>query len=117
MWVFPVARLCMAQNARYADTMLGKWIAQSTLKLDSRPFEACARSRQWIPDAVCGELMALESESDLARANLERLGAAHAKELDVLKVAVPYVMGAADATGSGKPLPQCPPPGAGSGIN
>jgi len=108
MWVFPVARLCVAQDARYADSFLGQWISRSRLKLASDQFEQCARSKQWIPDAVCAELMSLQSEQDLSRSNLERLGAKYSAQLKILEVAAPYVMAASEADSAGTTLPPCP---------
>ena len=108
MWVLPVARLCVAQEPRFATTFLGQWIAQSRLRLDSREFEQCAVSRQWIPAHICTELMSLETEKALSRSNLERLGARYSPELKILEVAAPYVMDAAGAHDAGKALPPCP---------
>lgn len=108
MWIFPVARLCVAQDSRYADSILGKLVMQSRLKLDTEQFNQCARSKQWVPDTVCTELMSLNLEKDLSRSNLERLGEKYAPQLSILNVAAPYVMDAAEAHGSGKSMPQCP---------
>lgn len=108
MWVLPVARLCVAQEARYAESFLGQWILQSRLKLPSEEFEQCAQSKHWIPDSVCAELMSLSSEKDLSRSNLERLGSKYSTQLKILEVAAPYAMDSADADAAGKKLPQCP---------
>jgi hypothetical protein len=108
MWVLPVARLCVAQESHYANSFLGQWILQSRLKLPSEEFEQCARSKHWIPDSVCAELMSLNSEKDLSRSNLERLGSKYIAQLKILDVAAPYVMDSAEADATAKKLPQCP---------
>lgn len=108
MWVFPVARLCVAQEPKYAETFLGKWISQSRLKLESEQFAQCARTKQWIPAHICTELMSLETDKDLGRSNLERLGAKFGTELRVLSTAGLYVMQASEALEAGRELPACP---------
>ncbi|MFL6708192.1 MAG: hypothetical protein ACJ8HI_08295 [Massilia sp.] len=52
--------------------------------------------------------MSLQSERDLSRSNLERLGAKYSAQLKILEVAAPYVMAAAQADSAGKNLPPCP---------
>jgi len=108
MWVFPVIRLCVAQDAAYADTFLGRWIAESRLRLESPEFDRCARKKEWIPKHICADLMARETEDSLSRRNLERLGASWSEELKVLEVAGPYVLDASEAHLAGRLLPACP---------
>jgi hypothetical protein len=107
MWVFPVARLCIAQDVRYAETLFGRWILGGRLKLASPQFTQCAREKQWIPSHICTDLMSLDAGA-LSRSNLERLGAEWSGELRVLQVAGPYVESAVDAETSGRELPSCP---------
>jgi hypothetical protein len=52
--------------------------------------------------------MSLNSEKDMSRSNLERLGSKYFAQLSILDVAAPYVMDAAEAHAAGKNLPQCP---------
>ena len=108
MWTFPVWRLCIAQEPRYGETPVGQWVLQGRLKLASPKFAQCARAKQWIPAHVCKELMSLESEQDMSRSNLERLGNKYVTELKILSVAAPYVMEASEAEVTGRELPACP---------
>jgi hypothetical protein len=108
MWVFPVGRLCIAQEPQHAKSFLGNFILQGRMKLDSPEFTQCAKARHWIPDHICSELMSLDSEKSLSRSNLERLGAQWSDELKVLRVAGPYTADAAEAEESGRTLPSCP---------
>jgi len=107
-WVFPVARLCVAQEPQYADTPLGQWVLQGRLKLASPQFAQCAHAKQWIPAHVCKELMSIESDEDMSRSNLEQLGAKFSPELKILEVASPYVFDAAEAEIASRELPSCP---------
>ncbi|WP_157281071.1 MULTISPECIES: hypothetical protein [unclassified Roseateles] len=108
MWVFPVIRLCVAQDAAYADTFLGRWIAEGRLRLKSPEFTQCARKKQWIPKYICADLMARETEESLSRRNLERLGASWSEDLKVLEVAGAYVQDASEAELAERQLPACP---------
>jgi hypothetical protein len=108
MWVFPVGRLCAAQDPRYAEALLGRLIVSGKLKLASSEFNRCARAKQWIPDHICADLMSLDPEQGLSRSNLDRLGERWSPELKVLQVAGPYVMASAQAELAGRELPPCP---------
>jgi hypothetical protein len=108
MWIFPVGRLCIAQEPRHADTFLGKFILHGRMQLAAPEFTQCAKARHWIPDHICTELMSLDSEQGLSRSNLERMGSQWSEELKVLRVAGPYTADAAEAEAAGRKLPSCP---------
>ena len=109
MWIFPVARLCIAQQPKYGDSLLGQsWMMRGRMTLVSPEFTRCAREREWIPEDICAELMSLQPPAGLSRSNLERLGARWSAQLKVLQVAGPYVMDAAEAEGQGREIPPCP---------
>ena len=108
MWIFPVGRLCVAQEPKYGDSPLGRWVVGGITKVASPEFTRCAREREWIPEDICAELMSLQPEAGLSRSNLERLGARWSAQLKVLQVAGPYVMDSAEAERQGREIPPCP---------
>ncbi len=108
MWIFPVARLCIGQDAGYRNTVLGQWLMQERLNFKSSEFDDCAREKKWIPRKVCDELMSLDSEEALSPRNLARLGSQYASELRVLNVAGEYFMAFEKAESAGTAVPSCP---------
>jgi hypothetical protein len=108
VWIFPMGRLCIAQEPGYAESVLGKWILQGRMKLASPEIVQCARTRNWIPANVCSELMALDSEEKLSRENLERLRVRWKPQVNGFEVASQYLWEASKAEADGRPAPACP---------
>ena len=88
--------------------MLGQWVMAGRLKLASTEFEQCAKSKNWIPASICEDVMSRQDEAALSRDALEKLGTKYSTDLQVLKVATPYLMKSADAIVAGQELPACP---------
>jgi hypothetical protein len=109
LWVMPVARVCIAQDPAYGQTLLGRWVMQGRLNIKSSEFDVCARRKNWVPHPMCDELMSLDPESTLSERNLERLRMRHRSELQGLNVAGEYVTAFEKAESQGAAAPSCPP--------
>ena len=108
MWIFPVARLCIAQDSAYRQTVLAQFVMSGRLNFKSPVFDDCARKNNWVPRHICDEVMALESEDSLSRKNLERLGSKYAEDLRTLDIAEKYFIAFEKAESANTSLPPCP---------
>lgn len=108
LWVLPVTRLCIAQDSAYEQTFLGRWIMGGQLGFRSSEFDACARQKNWIPRAMCDEVMALDSEEGLSETNLGRLRRSYSSTFQRLSIAGGYLETFERARAKGAALPSCP---------
>lgn len=65
MWALNVATMCWAQDAKYRDTPLGTTLPRQSPNFwedfDRRPYVACARRLERIPDALCAGVTNLDA--------------------------------------------------------
>lgn len=107
LWVVPVAQTCLAQDTRYAATILGRFAAES--RLAHPQIMKCLAAGAWASSALCDDVMNL-TESQLSQ--LKPVFERHREAIRRMAPVFEYINAAAAVPSNGLLALECPGSGA-----